>query len=356
VGKQPAKRGPKTVPGRLRASMNSTKHGILSPRPVVHHYESETGWKGHRDSILKSLDPQNGMEQVLAERVALCSWRLNRVAAYETEQILRAQEAVIDEVTGARKHKLEFPRVYAGAVRDMVRGTMFEDVIESVIGGEGKLSELAVDTISPATLPLDQAQNAREKYEGISALLEAGKDRKIGGHAFWWLISAGPEYAADLAFYQEDSEERIAGDPDEDEVAVKARTLERKLVARLGDRKELTVGAFLEHFDWLVEEAEVAHDGRYEPRERLLKKLHGMAQVGYNNALERARKTDAEITDLRGDRMLPSEADLQRIARYEAHLSREMYKSLHELEALQGRRAGQPAPLARFDVHGLPTS
>jgi hypothetical protein len=322
----------------------------------VHHYESETGWKGHRDSILKSLDPQNGMEQILAERVALCSWRLNRVAAYETEQILQAQEAVIDKVTEARKHKLRFPSVYAGAVRDMVRGTMIDDVVESVIGGDGKLSELAVDTISPATLPLDQAQNAREKYEGICALFKAGKDRKIGGHAFWWLISAGPEYAADLACYQEDLEEGIAGDPDEDEVAAKARTLERKLVARLGDRKELTVAEFLEHFDWLVEEAEIAHDGLYEPRERLLEKLHSMAQVEYNNSLERARKTDVEITDLRGDHMLPSEANLQRIARYEAHLSREMYKSLHELEALQSRQAGQPAPLARFDVHGLPTS
>jgi hypothetical protein len=34
----------------------------------------------------------------------------------------------------------------------------------------------------------------------------------------------------------------------------------------------------------------------------------------------------------------------------EAHLSRRMYQALHELEALQRRRGGKAAPLARLDV------
>ena len=41
------------------------------------------------------------------------------------------------------------------------------------------------------------------------------------------------------------------------------------------------------------------------------------------------------------------------VARYEAHLSRGLYKALHELEALQVRRLGGSAPLARPDVDGL---
>jgi hypothetical protein len=32
---------------------------------------------------------------------------------------------------------------------------------------------------------------------------------------------------------------------------------------------------------------------------------------------------------------LPDQADLQTVSRYEAHLSRQMYQALHELEALQ---------------------
>jgi hypothetical protein len=41
------------------------------------------------------------------------------------------------------------------------------------------------------------------------------------------------------------------------------------------------------------------------------------------------------------------------VARYEVHLSRGLNKGLRELEALQLRRAGAAAPLARLDVDGL---
>ncbi len=37
----------------------------------------------------------------------------------------------------------------------------------------------------------------------------------------------------------------------------------------------------------------------------------------------------------------------------EAHLYHQLYKAMHELEALQMRRLGGSAPLARFDVDGM---
>lgn len=48
--------------------------------------------------------------------------------------------------------------------------------------------------------------------------------------------------------------------------------------------------------------------------------------------------------------LLPDLATLVTISRYEAHLNRQLVTTLHELEALQERRAGRPAPLARVDV------
>ena len=53
------------------------------------------------------------------------------------------------------------------------------------------------------------------------------------------------------------------------------------------------------------------------------------------------------------ERLLPDEKTLEKIARYEAHLSRQLYQAMHELEALQAKRAGEAAPLARLDVQGL---
>jgi len=53
------------------------------------------------------------------------------------------------------------------------------------------------------------------------------------------------------------------------------------------------------------------------------------------------------------ERLLPNEKTLEKIGCYEAHLSRGLYKALHELEALQTRRLGGAASLARLDVDGL---
>jgi hypothetical protein len=53
------------------------------------------------------------------------------------------------------------------------------------------------------------------------------------------------------------------------------------------------------------------------------------------------------------ERLPQDDKTLEKVARYEAHLSRGLYKALHELEVLQVRRTGGAAPLARLDVDGL---
>jgi hypothetical protein len=54
--------------------------------------------------------------------------------------------------------------------------------------------------------------------------------------------------------------------------------------------------------------------------------------------------------------LLPDDKTLEIVASYEAHLSRLSHKALHELEALQTRRSGGVAPLARLDMDGLAES
>jgi hypothetical protein len=54
------------------------------------------------------------------------------------------------------------------------------------------------------------------------------------------------------------------------------------------------------------------------------------------------------------DRLLPYPEDTDRIIRYEAHGSRQLFQALHELQALQALRQGRAAPLARVDIQGLP--
>ena len=53
------------------------------------------------------------------------------------------------------------------------------------------------------------------------------------------------------------------------------------------------------------------------------------------------------------DFRLPALPELDKIMRYEAHLSRQYYQAKHELEALQKESRGEATPLARLDVQGL---
>jgi hypothetical protein len=67
-------------------------------------------------------------------------------------------------------------------------------------------------------------------------------------------------------------------------------------------------------------------------------------------AAERVGQNPARMSR---ERFLPDEKTLEKVSRYETHLSRLFHKTLHELEALQVRRLGGSAPLARLDVDGL---
>ena len=74
--------------------------------------------------------------------------------------------------------------------------------------------------------------------------------------------------------------------------------------------------------------------------------------------LSKGQLAQPDSTELYGAellRILPIGDTLDRIMRYEAHLHRLYIQTLHELEALQTRRKGGNAPLARLDIIGAPT-
>ena len=73
-------------------------------------------------------------------------------------------------------------------------------------------------------------------------------------------------------------------------------------------------------------------------------------------AAHRKEEVEQEISRKVRERILPDDKTLEKISRYEAHLSRQLYHALHQLEALQTRRLGGNAPLGRLDVQGLPES
>jgi len=90
-----------------------------------------------------------------------------------------------------------------------------------------------------------------------------------------------------------------------------------------------------------------------EDPEELLEVATDAAKRSIIGKEQAAEQVERDLQRMSRERLLPDEKTLEKVARYEAHLSRGLYKALHELEALQARRTGGAAPLARLDVDGL---
>jgi hypothetical protein len=122
------------------------------------------------------------------------------------------------------------------------------------------------------------------------------------------------------------------------------------------DEVEFTVGQLKGLVEGLARKAGIEPEtGRADgivvsPEEQLLERVRAEARYEIVRLEGEAKEVRAQLLKKRRERVLLDEADLQRISRYEAHLSRQMYQALHELEALQTRREGKAAPLARLDV------
>ena len=90
-----------------------------------------------------------------------------------------------------------------------------------------------------------------------------------------------------------------------------------------------------------------------ETPEELLETAAEVARWEVRRTKRRVNEVERDPRDMSRERLLPDETTLQKIARYEAHLSRGLYQALHELEALQIKRSGGVGPLARLDVQRL---
>ena len=288
--------GPKTQAGKEVARWNATQHGIRSPAPVVPGLEKAEDWEEHRDGVLESLSPEGHLELVLAERVALLSWRLHRVTRYERETIALFQEKV-------------------------------EEDLEQRKGFNS--------SISGATLS-ESARRGHESAKKIQRLL-----KKL------------PTLADDKRLSSEDAALVLFDIWDWADEAGELMELEIPDIPQALDRD------YLSDYDspWTVslvrEGISILAQFAGETPEALLKSATEGASWKVREAKRRVEEVERDLRNMSRERLLPDEKTLQKIARYEAHLSRQLFQTKHELEALQTKRSGGAAPLARLDVQGL---
>jgi hypothetical protein len=83
--------GPRTERGKKTASKNSTKFGIFS-RETVLEGESWTEYESLRNGLWKSMQPGNGFEEILLDKIVSNLWRQRRVLTAERAEIRNRSE------------------------------------------------------------------------------------------------------------------------------------------------------------------------------------------------------------------------------------------------------------------------
>ncbi len=294
----PRSGGPRTEEGKEVARWNATRHGISSPAPVVPGLEEQKDWQEHRGGILESLSPVGHLEFTLAERVALISWRLHRVTRYETEAIAAYQERVEDDLAESRR--FETSRGHPETVRS-------------------------------------RAKSAEKEHRLLKRFARMEGEKALSGFDADSVIWSATECAEKVVEGEVDPEEllesvSVAGVPDN----------------ALWEGYERWTAALVRA---VIEAVAQATDERPE---ELLEAATSAARREAEQARIDVGKLERDLQNMSRERLLPADNILEKVARYEAHLSRQLYHALHELEALQTRRSGGSAPLARLDVQGIP--
>lgn len=293
--------GPATENGKAIASRNAVRHGISSPEPVVAGLESRDEWEDHRAGVMESISPAGHLESTLAERVALLSWRLHRVTRYETQSISLSQEKIEEEI-----HEKE------NFMRSMRGGSIADPTHPEDIRGE--------------------AQWSKQRHSSLKRFASLQPDKTMRGSApsdviHGVLVEAQKALGAEIAV-----EELTLPGVGEDEA-----------IEELPPMKSADIQACVE---------EIASVAGVDSGE-LLRKSTQEARFDAAKSAHRLEETERQIDRRSRERLLPDDKQLEKISRYEAHLSKQLYTALHELEALQKRRlTGEDTPLARLEVNG----
>lgn len=312
--------GPRTSIGKLRSRSNAMKTGLFSQVPVIPG-ENQADWEGFQRSLLTDLNPQGGVEQFLAARIASLAWRIRRLTNHEraiaTERVENIQEKQSELLNRLKKLDEELQQ----AQQNLKSEISDRNVL--------KLYERGPNS----RIDDEQAYQVFELHGQIDPRYE------IDPHDFDFLTAIGVEVpsvaldeSGDGATDQIMSESCHYFDPFD----VTKWTVEHlhRGTAYLGGRVGETAERVLENLH------ERLKDRISAARARVKQLCHQKKELE-----EQLSMVLDHLSALHG---MGDEKELDKLARYESHLNRQFMTSLHEFQRLQAaRRTGDsPVPTA----------
>jgi hypothetical protein len=77
-------KGPITPEGKARSSQNAIKTGLHVQPTTAAPGEPPTAFDQIRQGMMENLQPEDGVQAALVDRMAVCTWRLRRALDIET--------------------------------------------------------------------------------------------------------------------------------------------------------------------------------------------------------------------------------------------------------------------------------
>lgn len=273
--------GPKTKRGKAIVATNAVTHGVLSSIAVIPGVEKIEEWKKYLAEILSALSPVGRLEIVLAERLALLSWRMNRVVRYEQAIILALQEKIADDLADEYTFMSKLHCQHPNDVLEIYKQTQYQCYV-------------------------------------LENFLSLTKDKLIDNLEAALIVYMGSKIAN-----------------------VTLNTISFPKIPR---------GTPLENYNCWTKELVlscikvISEKANIEP-EHLMKNVLDKIQAEDLKAKRDLELVEREMGFMQNMRILTDESSLERIQRYETHLSKQFFQTLHELQRIQAARVGSNVPV-----------
>jgi hypothetical protein len=322
--------GPTTSAGKARSSRNALRHGTFSTLAAIPDLERHEDWEAHHAGLFKSLMPVGALEEALAERVALCLWRLNRIHRYETaitsvglerieEQLRPRRPTVKIALPGLEPDEEDLdtlePEEALGKILEEL--AKVRDTVETWEGTRHLFEQLP-ELLDDARVDGDDANGV---FQDLLGLLPDDEE---------WPDIEGPDFLTGLGVPEDELDDAYAWEG-------WTAGMVRQGLTELANTGDVTP-------ERLVAQALQARQKIQDQGKATMKTLEATIKVLY-------RRVKVKEHRMKRERILPDAHTLHKITRYEAHLSRQLFQALHELQRLQATRDGQNNPLpAALDV------
>lgn len=307
--------GPKSR--QIRTYYPNTKHGILASIPVLPAVESQKEWNDFVTGLKNDLHPDGTLENTLVERIAGLLWRIRRLQIYESKTVEKEIANVPIEIASKWRPKL-------------TKNNGNVDVLSSIFSGGQDYEKCDAKQVEL------EAKIYPKVLETINDLYAGDCKKKINKD----IAKEIAKISAELFI-----EER-------NKIELTKPKEKQKVYSVNGKYLELDFSNTKELAKVITKDAKECNVSYKKHLERIYSKANDYCIFiidDWNRMKEAIANKREEILV----RSISRQAGSESMLKFESHLHRQYIQTLHELQRLQGMRAGISGPPQAVDITGL---